>query len=97
ENSMRPVSVQEPHFEVAEVFKDASYADRYQILCERLLRKRLYDGACFLLSKREEGLQGNYREPHQELTFKNFASHLIAHVEGYLRSHGRNGTEGNQA
>ena len=32
-------------------FRGASYRDRYAILVEKLLRERLYDGACLLLSR----------------------------------------------
>lgn len=50
EQSGRPVKVMEPHFPVFPEFKRASYRDRYAILIEKLIRDRLYDGACFLLS-----------------------------------------------
>lgn len=85
--STRPVRVNEPFFDVDEVFQDGSYADRYQILCERLLRERLYDGTCLLLSERDAGLDGQFREPHPELRFRSFASDLISHAQGFLRSH----------
>lgn len=86
--STSAVRVNEPHFPVDEPFRGASYADRYRILCERLLRERLYDGTCFLVSDREGGLEGEYREPLAELGFRAFASSLVAHVEGYLRGRG---------
>ncbi|NEX15039.1 MAG: hypothetical protein C1941_10180, partial [Prosthecochloris sp.] len=38
-----PVRVDEPHFEVFPEFKEASYAKRYGLFCERLMRERLYD------------------------------------------------------
>lgn len=85
DGSTSPVRVYEPHFPVDPVFEGASYADRYQILCERLLRERLYDGACFVLSERESGREGGYREPHPELRFRAFASALVSHVEGFLK------------
>lgn len=84
--STSPVRVNEPFFAVDEIFRDASYADRYEVLCERLLRERLYDGTCLILSEREPGLEGEYREPHPELRFRSFASDLVAHVEGFLRA-----------
>jgi len=48
--SRTPVGVKEPHFEVFSEFRDSSYADRYRILCRKLVRERLYDAACLLLS-----------------------------------------------
>src|SRR5205085_10320257 len=48
--SVRPVGVREPHFRVFEDFRGASYTRRYELLCERMVRERLYDVACLLLS-----------------------------------------------
>ncbi len=76
--SMRPVRAQEPHFKVFPEFKDASYAKRYDILLTKLLRERLYDGSCLLLSDRENGPKGLYREPNPELNFEKFAQSLLA-------------------
>ena len=74
----RPVRAQEPHFRVFPEFKDASYARRYEILLTKLVRERLYDSACFLLSSASAGLKGNYREPVPELTFDKFMASLLA-------------------
>lgn len=50
--SMQPVSVDEPHFPVFPQFQGASYAERYRILCERLVERRLYDAAALVLARR---------------------------------------------
>src|SRR6266699_1622651 len=76
--SMRPVRAQEPHFKVFPEFKDASYAKRYEILLTKLVRERLYDSACFLLSDSKNGLRGEYNEPSNELSFTNFMASLLA-------------------
>ena len=83
--SRRPVRVSEPHFEAFEEMKDASYARRYELFCERLVRDRLYDAACLILSGREEGLSGRYSEPNPEVGFKNFAASLSAHAIAFLK------------
>lgn len=80
DESRIPVKVFEPHFPVFPEFKVASYADRYGILLEKLLRDRLYDSACFLVSENASGTSGNYVEPHPELTFAKFVTPLIAQV-----------------
>lgn len=54
--STSPVAVNEPHFPVDEEFRSASYAERTEILLTRMVRERLYDATCLILSKREEGL-----------------------------------------
>jgi hypothetical protein len=78
EPSRSPVKVLEPHFPVFREFKAASYRDRYAILIEKLLRDRLYDGACFLLSNAASSVSGYYVEPHPELTFAKFVTPLLA-------------------
>lgn len=78
--SRSPVKVIEPHFPVFPEFKAASYRDRYAILIEKLLRDRLYDGACFLLSNAASVISGDYIEPHPELTFAKFVTLMLAQV-----------------
>src|SRR5271170_1327668 len=56
--STRPVKAQEPHFNVFEEFKSASYAGRYEILLTKLVRERLYDATCFLMSNSVDGPKG---------------------------------------
>jgi hypothetical protein len=76
--STRPVKAQEPHFKVFPEFANASYAKRYEILLTKLVRERLYDSACFLLSDAKKGSKGNYKEPAVELNFENFMASLLA-------------------
>jgi hypothetical protein len=76
--STRPVKAQEPHFKVFKEFTDASYARRYEILLTKLVRERLYDATCFLMSNSSDGVHGQYKEPVPELSFSNFASSLMA-------------------
>jgi hypothetical protein len=80
DRSRSPVKVIEPHFRVFPEFKAASYRDRYSILIEKLLRDRLYDSACFLLSNAAAPASDDYVEPHSELTFARFVTPLVAHV-----------------
>ncbi len=84
--SLRPIGVKEPHFQVFEEFRNASYATRYEILLTKLLRERLYDGACLLLSSRAEGARGKFKEPSAELSIQSFAGSLIAHAIAYVKT-----------
>jgi hypothetical protein len=86
DRSRAPVKVLEPQFPVFPEFKGASYRERYSILIEKLLRDRLYDGACFLLSSRESSTTGAYSEPHPELTFAKFVTPLISKVSAICQS-----------
>jgi hypothetical protein len=87
--SRTPVGVQEPHFPVFPEFRESSYADRYRILCEKLVRERLYDATCLILSDKKRGLRGDYREPSAEVGFRNFAASLMAHALAFARTRGK--------
>jgi hypothetical protein len=76
--SLAPVRAREPHFKVFPEFKESSYAKRYEILLTKLVRERLYDAACFLMSNATDGPKGLYREPAPELNFQNFIASLTA-------------------
>jgi hypothetical protein len=52
----------------------------------KLLRERLYDGTCFLLSNRASGRSGAYREPNPELSFRNFAEGLVARAVAHMKT-----------
>lgn len=83
--SKKPVKVTEPHFKVFKEFKGASYAKRYEILLTKLVRSRLYDAGCFLMSSREEGVQGIYHEPNPELSFHTFVTSLLGRAIAVAR------------
>ena len=85
--SNSPVKVREPHFKVFPEFKNASYAKRYEIFLMKLLRERLYDGACLLLTTRAGGSKGKFTSPTEELGFRNFAASLSAHAIAYAKTH----------
>ena len=70
--STSPVGVSEPHFKVFEEFRDASYAKRYELFCQRLVRERLYDAACFLLSDTISGPIRTVQGAHARTQFRKF-------------------------
>ncbi len=80
EKSRSAVKVDEPHFKVFSEFKNASYVDRYSILCRKLLRERLYDAAALLLSVPNSSAKGKFVEPEPEATIARFAKSLVAHI-----------------
>ncbi|MFA7265458.1 MAG: PaeR7I family type II restriction endonuclease [Candidatus Nanopelagicales bacterium] len=72
--STKPVKVKEAVFPSEQIFEGASYADRYGILCDRLVKERLYDAAWFVLSDP----QGHSTEPVRGLSL----AHLEAAIAG---------------
>ena len=89
--STSPVSIRQPHFPVFSEFVNASYAERYQWLMTKLVRERLYDAACFLLSSRENGAKGRYTFPEANLSFIQLAASLSGRTTTHLNARrGRN-------
>jgi hypothetical protein len=87
--SRSAVEVREPHFKVLKEFREASYAIRYEIFLTKLVRERLYSAACLLLSSKDGGIRGAYAEPSEELSFRNFATSLLAHACAYMKTRGK--------
>lgn len=84
--SMTPVNIKEPHFRVFNEFQKSSYSQRYGLFCQKLVRERLYDAACFITSDKKSGRSGNFKEPLKELGFKNFAISLISRATAFSKT-----------
>lgn len=76
--SRKAVSDKEPHFPVFADFKNASYADRYHLLCKKLVQEQLYDGAALLLTRREDTNEGGYSEIDEVTGLKSFVAAFAA-------------------
>jgi len=80
EKSRSAVLSQEPHFPVFKEFKTASYADRYDLLCQKLVQENLYTAAATILSPRNAKSSGAYSERSELTGLKNFIITLAGHV-----------------
>jgi hypothetical protein len=86
DKSLRPTQrINLKPFEVDEAFQQLSYAKRYELVCERLVRERLYDAACFFTSNAKNGMRGNYAQPNEELGIRNFAISLHARAAAFAK------------
>lgn len=86
EASIRPTKpITLKPYKIDDAFQKRSYAKRYELVCERLVRDRLYDAACFFTSKALTGREGEYKEPNEELGIKNFAISLHARAAAFAR------------
>lgn len=85
EKSNEPVKARSPHFPVLREFVDASYIERYEIFCRKLLLERQYTAACLTTtSSTKDGIR--YDFPKEELSFREFtASMLTAAVSHFSR------------
>lgn len=80
EQSTRPVKLKKSIFPPLEIFEGTSYAQRYAILCERLVLEHKYTRTALVMSPR--GLVGDYTEPNPQLGFYGFAKALHGHLIG---------------
>lgn len=80
DGSRSPVQDRSPHFPVFKEFDSASYADRYNILCRKLMQEQLYTTACVLLSPRTAIDTGDYSELSEMTGLKTFIATLAGHM-----------------
>jgi hypothetical protein len=78
--SRSPVRDSSPHFPLLSEFNGASYADRYNTLCRKLVQEQLYTTASMLLSERSAVDTGDYSELSEMTSLKTFVSTLAGHI-----------------
>lgn len=78
--SRRAVKDTSPHFPVFKEFSAASYLDRYNILCQKLVREHLYSAATVLASPRQAIQAGEFSEMSAMTGLKPFVTALAGHV-----------------
>jgi hypothetical protein len=67
----------EPHFPVDEIFMEADYLKRFEVLCSRLVTERLYDNAWYVCLDEDTG---SYREPNRDMTWSKFEAAIRGKV-----------------
>jgi type II restriction enzyme len=78
--SRSPVRDASPHFPVFPEFQDASYVQRYNLLCQRLVQEQLYTTASVIISPRTAIGDGQYTELHDMTSLRTFVTSLAGHV-----------------
>ncbi|MBI3149529.1 MAG: restriction endonuclease [Betaproteobacteria bacterium] len=87
--SLRPTKrIELSPFKVDAAFQGLSYAERYELVCERLVRELHYDAACLFTSDSKGGLKGTFRQPREELDIRRFAISLHARAAAFARLQG---------
>lgn len=69
-----------PHFKVFPEFQGASYLKRYDVLCQRLMKEKLYSAAALMTSQRSAVTTGDYGHMSDMTSFKTFVAGLAGHV-----------------
>jgi len=78
--SRAPVTDATPHYSVFKEFENVSYADRYNILCRKLMQEQLYTAASVIVSPRSAIDTGEYSEMSDMTGLRTFLSVLAGHV-----------------
>lgn len=78
--SRSPVRDSSPHFKVFPEFQGASYLKRYDLLCQRLMKEKLYSAAALMTSPRTAANSGAYGHMSDMTSFKTFIAGLAGHV-----------------
>jgi hypothetical protein len=82
--SNKPVKVQEPHFKVFPEFVVASYKQRYELFCRKLVLERHYSATAFIASTGDDGILGRFSTPADDLSLARFARVLIGHLAVFV-------------
>lgn len=80
QKSRKPLHPISPHFELFPEFAGASYADRYNILCRKLVQESLYAVASVLLSPRSAAQDGEYSELSELTGLRTFVTELAGNI-----------------
>jgi len=78
--SRLPIKNVSPHFPIFPDFKGTSYAQRYNVLCRKLIQEQLYTAASILISPRSSVDSGEYAELSEMTGLRTFISELAGHV-----------------
>ena len=78
------VKIDEPHFKTRAEFKKSSYLKRYEILCQKLIRERLYTSTTLIWTKKSSR-NAEYGYPTNALSFESFVSSFSSYLHGRKR------------
>lgn len=80
DGSRTPVRDRSPNFGVFPEFEGASYLDRYNILCRKLVQENLYTAATVIASPRSAVSSGTYLELGELSGLKSFVTRFAGHI-----------------
>ena len=78
--SRLPVKDSSCHYPIFEEFKGASYLQRYDLLCQKLILEQLYTSASLLASPRKAIGSTGYSSLSQMTNLKTFVTSLAGHI-----------------
>ncbi len=80
EQARRAVRLTEPIYEAQAIFRETSYARRYEIFLRRMVRERRYTAAALLMSENPQGGRVQFSEPADDLGSAPWMNSLLHHL-----------------
>lgn len=77
--SRSPINDRPRHFPVFPEFSKSSYLTRYRLLCQKLVREKLYSAASVIASPRATGKAGDFSDLSPDTSVREFVCALAAH------------------
>lgn len=78
--SRSPIRDRSQHFPVREEFQGASYLERYNLLCQKLVKEQLYTTASVIASPMTAVNDGNYVDIGEMTSLKTFVTNFAGHI-----------------
>lgn len=78
--SLSPVRDKSSHFPVFPEFQGASYVQRYNLLCQKLVQEQLYTAASVMTSPRSAMTDGSYTELGEMTSLRTFVTSFAGHI-----------------
>jgi len=78
--SRRPIADRSLHFPIRAEFQGASYVQRYDLLCKKLVQEQLYTTSTVLASPRTAAKTGKFTEESEMTSLKSFVTTFAGHI-----------------
>lgn len=78
--SRSPVRDRSLHFPVRPEFQGASYVERYNLLCKKLVQEQLYTTACVMASPSTAASDGTFLDVSEMTSLKTFVTNFAGHI-----------------
>ena len=85
EASTTPVRNNEPHYPVLPEFKEATYLDRYRILCQKLILERHYSMAALLATSGPEDFGNVSADTSIDKFIQSFIGHIAGNIDEFRK------------
>ncbi|MBP6506730.1 MAG: hypothetical protein KA257_04125 [Opitutaceae bacterium] len=79
-DSRRPIRDRSKHFPVRAEFQGASYIERYNVLCKKLIQEQLYTATAVLASPQTAIKSGRFSDVSEMTNLKNFVTSFAGHI-----------------